>query len=514
MKKHIFSLLALVLLASSVMAQQPKREMRAAWISTVANIDWPSREAKGNAAKQKAELAAILDSLQALNMNAVIFQIRPTADALYYSELEPWSNWLTGTQGVDNDESYDPLVFATTEAHRRGIDVHVWMNPYRVTNGFEIEDLAASHIYQQHPEWFCKYGKQWYFEPGLDETRMWLNKVVADVVTRYDIDAIHFDDYFYPYPIAGQDFPDSAVFAAHPRGFTDKGDWRRNNVNLVIKELQTTIKSIKPWVEFGISPFGIWRNQKSDPERGSATNGLENYDALYADILLWLEEGWIDYVVPQLYWEIGKKVADYQILAHWWADYTYGKNLYIGQSPYRMKDPAKVAKAQQAKGKDKKGKKAAKPAEITGWDIPNEICRQITLNRSIPEIQGSVFFPVNVLLKNHVGTADSLRNDYYRYPALQPISRNLKSLPALAPIDLHLNGNQLSWTGVEGTGGQATAYFVVYAFPEGVTVDFNNPAYIVTRTTDTTIEVKDANALYCVTAVNKFKQESLPCILR
>ncbi len=511
MKKHILFFFALLLCVTTLSAQQPKREMRAAWISTVANIDWPSREAKGHAAQQKAELVAILDSLQALNMNAVIFQIRPTADALYYSNLEPWSNWLTGTQGVDNDESYDPLVFATEEAHRRGIDVHVWMNPYRVTTTQDTANLADSHIYRQHPEWFCKYGKQWYFEPGLDETRMWLNKVVADVVTRYDIDAIHFDDYFYPYPIAGQEFPDSAVFAAHPRGFTDRGDWRRNNVNLVIQELQTTIKSIKPWVEFGISPFGIWRNAKSDPERGSATNGLENYDALYADILLWLQEGWIDYVVPQLYWEIGKKVADYKILAHWWAEYTYGQNLYIGQSPYRMKDPAAV-KAQPKKGK--KGKKQAeKPQEITGWDIPNEICRQITLNRSIPNIQGSVFFPVNVLLKNHVGTADSLRNDYYRYPALQPFSRNLKALPALTPQHLTLNGNTLTWDAVTAEGGQATAYYVVYAFPQGVQPDFGNPAYILARTTSTSLPIAEAAAIYAVTSVNRFKQESLPCLL-
>ncbi len=511
MKKHILSILALVLLFSACQTAtqsneplQPKREMRAAWISTVANIDWPSRDAKGNAELQKAELTAILDSVQALNMNAVIFQIRPTADALYYSELEPWSNWLTGTQGVDNDQSYDPLLFAVEEAHRRGIDVHVWMNPYRVTTTQDIADLAETHIYRQHPEWFCKYGKQWYFEPGLDETRMWLNKVVADVVTRYDIDAIHFDDYFYPYPIAGQDFPDEKVFKKHPRGFKDKGDWRRNNVNLVIQELQTTIKSIKPWVEFGISPFGIWRNEKSDSVRGSATNGLENYDALYADILLWLENGWIDYVVPQLYWEIGKKVADYEILAHWWAKYTYGKNLYIGQSPYRMVDPTS----------EKYQKDREENKEMTGWDIPNEICRQITLNRSIPEIQGSVFFPVNVLLKNHIGTADSLRNDYYRYPALQPISRNLNGLPAVAPAEVTRTGKQLSWTAVEGEGGQATAYYVVYAFPRGVEPDFNNPAYILARTTDTTISLPSRRGTFAVTTVNKFKQESEPCFVK
>ncbi len=512
MKRHFFLLLLCAVVGLQTATAQPKREMRAAWISTVANIDWPTRAAKGNAAQQKAEMIAILDTVQSLNMNMVIFQIRPTADALYYSELEPWSNWLTGKQGVDNAETYDPLAFTIEEARKRGLDVHVWMNPYRVTNGFEIEDLADTHIYREHPEWFCKYGKQWYFEPGLDETRQWLNKVVADVVTRYDINAIHFDDYFYPYPIAGQDFPDSAVFAAHPRGFTDKGDWRRNNVNMVIQELQTTIKSIKPWVEFGISPFGIWRNAKSDSVRGSATAGLENYDALYADILLWLENGWIDYVVPQLYWEIGKKVADYQILAHWWAEYTYGQNLYIGQSPYRMKDPAKEAAKAKKDKRAKKNKKNQKPAEITGWDIPNEICRQIALNRTIPEIKGSVFFPVNSLLNNVVGLSDSLRNDYYRYPAIQPISPNLKSVPALAPANLQLTEGVLAWDAVEAKDGQATEYYVVYAFPAGVQPDLNNPKYIVARTPETHVSVEDA-AVYCVTSINRFKQESLPAIV-
>ena len=211
------------------------------------------------------------------------------------------------------------------EAHKRGIDVHVWINPYRVTGGgSQIEDIASTHVFHQHPEWFVKYGTQWYFEPSLQETRDFLCKVVADLVTRYDIQAIHMDDYFYPYPVAGQDFPDAEAFAKNPRGFDNIGDWRRDNVNLAIEQVRNTINSIKPHVQFGISPFGIWRNKKNDP-RGSETNGLQNYDQLYADILLWMEKGWIDYVVPQLYWEIGKKVADYEILAHWWAQHATDK---------------------------------------------------------------------------------------------------------------------------------------------------------------------------------------------
>ena len=240
-------ILLLVLVATALCQMpfaQPKRELRAAWIATVANIDWPSREAVGHTDLQKQEMTALLDLLQSLNMNAVVFQVRPTADALYYSDLEPLSNWLTGKQGCDNDVPYDALEFVCQEAHKRCLDVHVWLNPYRVTNGQKLESLADSHIYREHPEWFVQYGDKWYFDPALPQTRDFLNSVVADIVARYDVDAIHFDDYFYPYKIAGKQFPDDESFAANPRGFTDKEEWRRDNVNLVIEQLQTTIKSI------------------------------------------------------------------------------------------------------------------------------------------------------------------------------------------------------------------------------------------------------------------------------
>lgn len=472
---------------------QPKHEMRSAWIATVANIDWPSRQAVGHAGLQQQELIAILDSAQALNLNAVIFQVRPTADALYYSELEPLSAWLTGKQGVDNDEAYDPLEFICNEAHNRCIDVHVWLNPYRVTNGFSIDELAQSHVYNQHPEWFVKYGKAWYFNPALDETREFLNKVVADIVTRYDVDAIHFDDYFYPYKIKGEEFPDGDSFAANPRGFSNKDDWRRNNVNMIIEELQNTIKSIKPWVEFGISPFGVWRNQANDKERGSATTaGCQNYDDLYADILLWLENGWIDYVVPQLYWEIGKKAADYEVLAHWWAEYTYGHNLYIGQAPYHLGE--------------------TKGAEA--WRIPNEICRQIELNRTIDNIQGSVYFSMKSLLANRMGVCDSLKTNYYRYPALVPAAVQNTKQTVKAPIQLELNEGLLSW--VSDNNDLNTHRFVVYAFPLGIVPDLNNPEFIYALTTENNIKIVEPerySAIY-VTEINRFKQESAPCILQ
>ena len=385
------TLLLLSLMTMFVMTSCAKQEpdFRATWVSTVANIDFPKRADIGNCEAQQQHLIEMLDEFQAMNLNAIVFQVRPTADALYKSDLEPWSHWLTGKQG--EAVSYDPLEFVCAEAHKRGIDVHVWINPYRVTiPAMDIDSLAPSHMYHQHPEWFVKYGKQWYYNPALQETRDFLCQVVADLVTRYDIQAIHMDDYFYPYPIAGEEFPDTLNFAADPRGFTDLGDWRRDNVNLAIEQVHNTIISIKPEVQFGISPFGIWRNKKND-ERGSETNGLQNYDQLYADILLWMEEGWIDYVVPQLYWEIGKEVADYEILAHWWAEHATEKcRVYIGMAPYHMGNHKAAA-----------------------WNEGNEICRQLRLNRTIEGITGECYFPSNVLLKNHWNLVDSLKQVFY-----------------------------------------------------------------------------------------------------
>lgn len=389
-------------MASAMFCFAAEPYFRAAWISTVANIDFPTKSAVGDYEQQKKDMIAMLDAFQDMHLNAVVFQVRPTADALYASKLEPWSAWLTGKQG--EAPTYDPLKFVCKEAHKRGMDVHVWVNPYRVTGGqSKIEDIAPDHIFHKHPEWFVKYGSQWYFEPSLQETRDFLCQVVADLVSRYDIQGIHMDDYFYPYPISGQDFPDAEAFAKDPRGFNDIGDWRRDNVNLAIEQVHNTINSINPKVQFGISPFGIWRNKKNDP-RGSETSGLQNYDQLYADILLWMEKGWIDYVVPQLYWEIGKKVADYEVLAHWWAQHASEQcRVYIGMAPYRLGDP-----------------KAAAP-----WREGNEVCRQLRLNRTIDGISGECYFRACDLQQNRCNLADSLKQVFYTeyVPAPRKVSR-------------------------------------------------------------------------------------------
>ena len=380
-----------ILLILATLSVNAEIAFRGAWIATVANIDWPTPEAVGDTAKQQAEMTWILDSLQSLGINAVIFQVRPTADALYRSEYEPSSHWLMGTQGAPL--TYDPLEWTIEQAHNRGMEVHVWLNPYRVNLAkTDTSVIAPNHIFRQHPEWFWCYAKQWYFDPGLDATREWICTIVQDIVYRYDIQAIHMDDYFYPYPQGKQALPDEATFAKYPRGFTDIRDWRRDNVNLAIQAISETIRECKPEVQFGISPFGVWRNASVDSTGSATTAGITNYDDLYADIRLWIRNGWIDYVLPQLYWEIGKKVADYEILAHWWANEVRGTNckLYIGMAPYRLEN--------------------ASPK--TPWGQGNEIGRQMQLNRTIPEITGECFYSTRPLLRNPRGVCDTIRLIY------------------------------------------------------------------------------------------------------
>ena len=303
----------------------PKREFRAAWIQSV------NGQFKGqDEATMKRNLINQLEALQRAGINAIIFQVRPEADALYASQLEPWSRFLTGVQGEAPSPLWDPMQFMIEECHKRCMEFHAWINPYRVKTAL-ANPLAANHVYHLHPEWFITYGNQLFFDPALPESRRHICMVITDILTRYDVDAIHMDDYFYPYPLKGMEFPDDASFARYGGGFDNRGDWRRSNVNLLIKHIHETVREVKPWVKFGVSPFGIYRNQKSDP-LGSKTNGLQNYDDLYADVLLWAREGWIDYNIPQIYWQIGHPAADYKELVEWWAKHAEDRPLYIGQS--------------------------------------------------------------------------------------------------------------------------------------------------------------------------------------
>jgi uncharacterized lipoprotein YddW (UPF0748 family) len=497
--RKILALFLSLIIISNLSASQKKREMRAAWIATVANIDWPSQRNLTSKA-QREEMRAMLDGLAKNNINAIVLQIRPTADAFYPSALEPWSHWLTGKQGLKPNPYYDPLQFVIDEAHKRCIEVHVWLNPYRVTNSEKLDVLSKDHLYYKNKDLFVKYGGKHYFDPGLDETRDFLNRVVEDVVERYDVDAIHFDDYFYPYRVANEEFPDEASFRNNPRGFApnQKDDWRRNNVNLVIAELQQTIKSLKPWVEFGISPFGVWRNDTVDP-RGSATRaGVQNYDDLYADILKWLKEGTIDYVVPQLYWEIGKKVADYEVLAKWWSENSYGKNLYVGLYASQL------------------GSTEAPAA----WRKGNELIRQLNMNKQYPQIDGEVYFSAKGFLKNKQNLNDSLQRNHYKYPAICPVNRNIQGEASAQPQNIRVvkDGSEayLIWDEVNEEGGCQTAYYVVYGFKGKKVGDLNDPANILMRTTENCVDLRElekkfkGHYAFVVTAVNRYKHESVP----
>lgn len=497
----ITALAAILLLVSATawgLKPDPKREMRAAWIASVENIDWPS--AKGlTPEQQRQEFIRLIDRLKEVGINAVIVQIRPCADALYDSKLEPWSVYLTGRQGAAPNPYYDPLAFMIEECHKRCIEFHAWFNPYRTIKDTAYNDIDPNHVIKQHPEWLVTYGNQRYFDPGLPQTREHVLRVIKDVVTRYDIDGVHFDDYFYPYKIKGVDFPDSASFAANPRGFApdQKEAWRRDNVNLIIRMLHDSIHAAKPYVKFGISPFGIWRNRASDP-RGSETNGGQNYDDLYADILLWMQNRWIDYVVPQLYWHIGLKVADYKTLAGWWSKNSNGTPLYIGHGYYRV---------------DKKSK-------TKEWADGKEISRQLALNRTIPEIEGSIFFSAKSFLDNNLNVNEKLKKQYYRYPAIVPQMRFIDSLPPAAPAHLTVKKRKedvkISWSVSDTTSSEMDKprFFVVYQFKDKV--DYSNPANIYTITRETSIILKKEKhnrkkkAHFSVTALDRLYNESVP----
>ncbi len=373
---------------------QTRPEFRGVWVATVDNIDWPG-EGDFNTQSQKAAFIRLLDMHQRNGMNAIVVQIRPCADAFYPSPYEPWSQWLTGIQGKPPSPYYDPLQFMIEETHKRKMVFHAWMNPYRAVFNINETVVAPTHITRLHPEWFITYGDKKYFDPGNKAAQQYVTAVVADVVSRYEVDAIHFDDYFYPYKIEGKAFTDDASYRLYGKGLS-KEDWRRSNTDSIIAALSIAIKKENKQCQFGISPFGVWRNVERDPINGSKTNGAQsNYDDLYADILLWLKNGWIDYVAPQLYWEFGHRKAPFEVLLNWWSKHTYGKHCYIGIGIYRANSNA-------------------------AWSNINQLSRQIEALRNTPNIKGMIFFSSKTFEKNPNGWSDSLRLNYFKEPAALP----------------------------------------------------------------------------------------------
>lgn len=393
---------------------QVQREFRGVWVATVANIDWPSTRGL-SVEQQKAELIAILERLRQINMNAVILQVRPACDALYDSKLEPWSPFLTGTMGKAPEPFYDPLAFAVEQCHRRGLELHAWFNPYRALHPAYEGPVAPNHISQTRPDLVVKYGKYLWLDPGKGDVQQYTYDVIMDVVRRYDIDGVHMDDYFYPYPETDKqtkkeiDFPDAETYQAYLRsgGTLAKADWRRQNVNTLIERLYKGIKAEKPWVKFGLSPFGIWK-----PGHPSQIKGFSQYDKLYADARLWLKNGWVDYFTPQLYWRIAPPEQSYVALLTWWQEQnTKRRHLWPGLYTGRLME------------KNPKG-----------WD-PEEIIAQIQWSRLLAVPSGQVHFSAAVFMKNSMKINDYLTTPggVYSRPALVPASPWLDRTPPAPP---------------------------------------------------------------------------------
>ena len=412
--KHIiaFLLLSFYSLTGFTQNSSPIFEFRAAWIATVENIDWPSKKGLSTE-EQKTEFVKLIDLLQSIGMNAVIVQIRPAADAFYPSDLEPWSEYLTGVQGAAPYPFYDPLAFMIEETHKRHMEFHAWLNPYRAVFNLGHSSISSHHITRTHPEWFINYGDKKYFNPGLPQVRNFIRDIVKDIVTRYSIDAVHMDDYFYPYPIGVKEFPDNKAYQQYGTNMT-RADWRRSNCDSIIYMLTNTIKEINPKMKFGISPFGVWRNKSVDSTGSNTKAGLTNYDDLYADILLWLKKGWIDYVVPQLYWERGHHLCDYDTLLDWWNKHAYGRQLYIGHTLERV-------------------------GHSVAWRNKNELPDEIKNLREYVTTDGSAFFSAGIFKTNPNGWNDSLHNNYYRLPALVPPMAWIDSISPEKPTIVRLN---------------------------------------------------------------------------
>ncbi len=489
MKKSTYLLLLSLFIINTLFAREkyPKREVRAAWIATVKNIDWPLSNTE-TSGQQISEMVAMFDSLKAAGINTVYFQIRTECDALYKSSYEPWSYWLTGRQGEAPKPYYDPLAFAISEAHKRGMEIHAWFNPYRAVRKVGDYKLSPAHVTALHPNWILNFGDNEILNPGIPDVTEYITKIVADVVKRYDVDGIHFDDYFYPYVphITNQD---SETFARYGGSFTNIDDWRRSNINKMVEAVYNTIKSINPKVKFGVSPFGIVENKYA------GTNGFESYNKIYCDPLTWLKDKTVDYIVPQLYWEVGNKAADYSKLLPWWQSVTNGRQLYIGVFSSKMAAP---------------GYKGS----------PDELENEIKLNRQYKNVYGTVFFSAKSIVNNYSYLADTLKDNYYKYPALIPAMPWIDNIPPLPPSQLKEKYDwdkdvMLTWNGPGKAVDGDTAYqYVIYRFSGSRGVNINDPGSIVAIIngnnngyTDKNVE-KGTDYIYVVTALDRLHNES------
>lgn len=470
--------------------QSPKREFRGAWIATIANIDWPSKQGLP-AIEQQQQFIERLDQLKALGCNTAIVQIRPACDALYSSKIEPWSHYLTGRQGEPPFPYYDPLVFMIEETHKRNMEFHAWFNPFRALIDNKHNINPPNHVTRTHPDWIINYGTLSIIDPGIPEAREYVLGVIMDVVRRYDIDAVHLDDYFYPYHVAGITLNDNKTYTRYGHGF-DRDDWRRNNVNLFISQLNTNIKSVKPYVKLGISPFGVWRNKSKDPEGSETKGGLTNYDDLYADVMLWMQRGWIDYMLPQLYWEHTHKAVPFGTLMPWWYDHCYKRHVYYGLGLYKMVD-----------------------ARSGPWAGVREMMWQLRDIRGKCPNSGYAFYSASCFDKIRAPIKDSIKQNYAKYPALVPPMEWLDNIaPAVPVLTVVPDGNTAKLTWQQNNPSKEPLRYVVYRFEnnEPVNLERNDKIISIQQTTQyNDPEAKQhKQCTYVVTALDRLWNESQP----
>ena len=404
----------------------PKAEFRGVWIASVANIDWPL---KGDVdpASQRMHFESLLRYYKKLNYNAVIVQIRSAGDAFYPSALAPWSVYLTGKQGRAPEPDYDPLAWMIDAAHAHQMEFHAWMNPFRATMSAKTKGLSRKHVYHQHREWMVRYGNQYYINPGIPEAQAHVQACINEVVEKYAIDGIHFDDYFYPYKKEGLSFKDANAYKKRSDQEMSLADWRRDNVNTFVRNCFQAIKKRKSWVEFGISPFGVWRNKAQDPKGSDTQASQTNYDDLYADVLTWTKEGWVDYIAPQLYWSMDYDLAAYRKLVKWWSANHHQAKLYIGLGLYKVQNNHDKA-----------------------WDNLREIPEQISFAREFSEVKGSIAFSAKSLLEANIELSEQLQTQIFATPALTPVAAQRSRNPVDFSLSMTAEGdsNKLKLTAI------------------------------------------------------------------
>ncbi len=499
---RLHTLLLYIVVTLPIFGITPKREMRGVWISTLTNIDFPKQQ-YSTTEEQKAEIRQILDQHQTDGINTIFFQVRPTADAFYRSDYEPWSRYLTGEQGTAPEPFYDPLSYIIEEAHKRNMEVHAWINPFRVRLNTN-DKLIPGHPYNKHKDWGWDYINQTYFDPGIPVAREYCQKIIMDIVSRYDVDGIHFDDYFYPYNYLQKlPLPDSVSFRKYGGEYYPNRieDWRRENINMFIKSVSNSIKAVKPWVKFGISPIGVYKNKKNPNEDYPTRYSTSNYENLYADVEKWIKEGWIDYCIPQIYWAIGYAPADFSKLLNWWGQHSHGYNIYAGHCLYKI---------------DKNAKEKA-------WQSPQEIEKQIELVRDDNNIKGSAFYS-----SKHFVTRDDLkplsndlRNKYYKYPALQPSMPWIDDKAPPSPKNLRIkespSGNYIIWDAPKYRNEMDKAHwYVIYKTKDQKNKDALIPENIIAITQRTFIKIpfSNYNEEFLITALDRLQNESKPQRIR